>query len=138
MYRFLLTVAFALTVYSSAAGAREIVSDYLGPTLEHVDSRDEGLKMCKKAHVLGFYKNHNSPPSVEMLSVMMKDAEVEDYCYGYFGRGDNDGNHSFTCYGITWTGGTEINLHEKCEKEWERSKNGYGEWLENAHPLEYL
>ena len=80
MYRFLLTVAFALTVYSSAAGAREIVSDYLGPTLEHVDSRDEGLKMCKKAHVLGFYKNHNSPPSVEMLSVMMKDAEVEDYC----------------------------------------------------------
>ena len=138
MYRFLLTVAFALTVYSSAAGAREIVSDYLGPTLEHVDSRDEGLKMCKKAHVLGFYKNHNSPPSVEMLSVMMKTAEAEDHCYGYFGRGDNKGNHSFSCYGITWTGGSEINLHKKCEEEWKRSKNGYGEWLEKAHPLEYL
>ena len=138
MYRLLFIVAFALTVYSSPVLSAGVVSNYTGPILEHAANRAEGMEMCRKAHVLGFYKNFNRTPPIEMLGVMMQEAKNEDYCYGYFGQGDNDGNHSFSCYGITWTGGAEIDLHEKCEEEWERSKNGYGEWLEKAHPLEYL
>jgi hypothetical protein len=138
MYRFPLIIVLVLTVYSVALLAREVVSDYTGPILKHSADRDEGLEMCKKAHVVGFYTNFNRLPPLEQLESMMQDAESEGYCYGYFAKGDDNGNHSFSCYGITWTGGTEIDLHEKCEEEWERSKKNYGEWLEKTHPDKYI
>jgi len=41
-------------------------------------------------------------------------------------------------YGVTWTGGTEIDLYKKCDEEWKRSKKSYGEWLEKTHPEKYI
>jgi|TARA_R110000824_G_C15053518_1_gene661725 hypothetical protein len=138
MYRFPLIVALMLTIYTSPLSARDVVSDYTDPILEHSDSRDEGLDRCKKAHVLGFYANFNRLPPVSQLKVMMQEAESEGYCYGYFAKGDDMGNHNFSCYGVTWTGGTEIDLYKKCDEEWKRSKKSYGEWLEKTHPEKYI
>ena len=138
MHRFLFIIAVVIATYSSPVSSVEVKSDYKGPNVAHADSFEEGTDMCKKAHVLNFYQNVRQMPPPGMLAIMIKESIDNGYCYGFFGSGDIEGNHFFSCYGITWRGGTKINLYEESKEEWERSKKEYGAWVNEKHSNKFI
>ena len=126
---FLVSFAYAFT-----ANGEDIVSEYEGPRLKRGKNWEEGIEMCNAAHMTEFFTATKRIIPLDVLQKAIAEAMRKEYCLGFYGSGDKDGNHKFNCFGVVWNGGKRINLRNECKKQWEISKENYKDWLYKKVP----
>lgn len=128
----IIVFAILLTIAIMDEVRANINSTYSGANVAQASTTEEGIELCKKAHVLGFLtstKGRMMPP--ELMHVMVKNAIDSGYCIGHWAQGDREGNHQFSCYGVAWPEGTKQSedITKECTDLWEESKKNYGDWF---------
>lgn len=137
-YALLAMVIVAVCYYPAHANVPNadnnmLKSTYVGPNITIASNEEDGLEACKKAHVLGAYAMYDKMMPPEVLAIALREAKDEQHCFGHAAKGDDNGNHEFSCWGITWPGGSNENLAQLCDETYQESKQKYLEWLKSGN-----